>query len=236
MKWGDRYSADYANRLYSAVRRNLDGALRFICYTDDSRDIAPEIETHPLPGINIPDRVSITGWRKLSIWRDDLRELDGDILFLDLDIVVTGALDPFFEFSPGAYCVIENWTQLGRNIGNTSVFRFPAKRYAKIFDAFNKDPEAVLRVHDIEQKYISAEIPEQKFWPADWCQSFKANLLPRFPMNWLTAPRLPAAARVVAFTGHPDPHEARDGVWPAPFYKRIYKHVRPTPWIAEHWR
>ena len=50
------------------------------------------------------------------------------------------------------------------------------------------------------------------------------------------AATLPASTKVVAFTGKPDPDEARDGRWEAPWYKKIYKFVRPTPWIAEHWR
>ena len=39
-----------------------------------------------------------------------------------------------------------------------------------------------------------------------------------------------------AFTGKPDPHEAGVGQWPARWYKKLYKHVRPVPWIQEHWR
>ena len=38
----------------------------------------------------------------------------GDVLFLDLDLVITGDLDRFFDFKPGFYCVIENWTQIGK--------------------------------------------------------------------------------------------------------------------------
>jgi len=42
---------------------------------------------------------------------------------MDLDVVVTGGIDDFFDFRPEAtYCVIENWTQPGSGIGNTSVF------------------------------------------------------------------------------------------------------------------
>lgn len=236
MKWGARYGAEYAARLYASVRRNLAGDLRFVCFTDDASGLEGDIETAPLPDITLPAHVAWTPWRKLSVWRDGLAGLSGDVLFLDLDIVITGALDPFFEFHPGEYCVIRNWTQPGEKIGNTSVFRFPAGRYGRIFERFNADPEAVLRAYEIEQHYISAEIPEQKFWPPEWCASFKHSLLPRFPMNWLRAPALPPGCRIAVFTGHPDPHEARDGVWPAPLHKRLYKHVRPTPWIAEHWR
>ena len=31
----------------------------------------------------------------------------GDVLFLDLDLVITGNLDRFFDYKPGNYCVIE---------------------------------------------------------------------------------------------------------------------------------
>jgi hypothetical protein len=75
------------------------------------------------------------------------------------------------------------------------------------------------------------------FWPQPWCLSFKHSLLPRWPLNFFLIPKLPEGTKVVAFTGKPDPHEARDGHWPvtAP-WKRLYKHVRATPWVAEHWR
>jgi hypothetical protein len=47
---------------------------------------------------------------------------------------------------------------------------------------------------------------------------------------------LPRDAKIVAFTGRPDIDEARDG-WSDPrWYKKLYKRVRPTPWIADHWR
>ena len=98
------------------------------------------------------------------------------------------------------------------------------------------DPEAVLKRWRIEQQYISDLIPQQNFWPREWCLSFKHSILPPFPVNWFKTPELPADARIVAFTGHPDPDEALEGKWPAPWYKRHYKHVRPTLWIGEHWR
>ncbi len=237
MKWGTRYGPEFVNRLYSAVARNMNRPFRFICFTDDNSDIHTSVETHPLPSITLPDRVAITPWRKLSLWQVPLADIiTGDVLVLDLDLVVTGNLDPFFTYEPGQYCVIENWTQPGKKIGNTSVFRIPVGRFETIFSSFTDDPEKVLSNFRIEQQFISHHIPEQKFWPSKWCLSFKHSLLPPFPINWVKAPQLPSTARIVAFTGHPDPDEARDGHWQAPWYKRHYKHIRPTPWIAEHWR
>lgn len=235
MKWGDRYGPDYVARLRAAVRRNFVGPIRFVCFTDDVSLSLQGVDVHPLPEIQLPDRVASTPWRKLSVWRYPLADLEGDVLFLDLDIVITGNLNDLFAFCPGEYCVIENWTQRGTGVGNTSVFRFHAGKHREIFEEFDRDPEAVLSEFRIEQQYISARLPHQRFWPAEWCVSFKHTLLPPFPLNWVRTPPLPTSARVVVFSGRPDPHEARDGIWPAPLHKRIYKHVRPTPWIAAHW-
>jgi hypothetical protein len=152
-------------------------------------------------------------------------------------VVLTGSIDAFFDFSPGAaFCVIENWTQPGEGIGNTSVYRFRVGSHPEILAAMTRDPDGALRRYANEQTMASRMIPGQVFWPHPWCVSFKHDLLPPFPLNFFRPPELCAEARVVCFTGHPNPDEARDGIWPAPWPKRFYKHVRPTPWIAEHWR
>lgn len=237
MKWGTRYGPEYVNRLRAGIAKYTRRPVRFICFTDDPSGLRPDVEVMPLPPINVPARVeSYKPWPKLSVWQYPLADLSGDILFLDIDMVVTGPLDDFFDYCPGEYCVIENWTQLGQGVGNTSVFRFPAGKYKFIYDDFVRDPEAILTAYKIEQQYISTKIPEGKFWPRDWCLSFKHSCLPKFPMNWFLAPALPAGARLVAFTGKPDPDEAAVGKWPAPWYKRLHKHVRPTPWIMDYWQ
>lgn len=235
MNWGTRYGAEFVNRLYRACVRNMTGEFRFVCFTDSDAGFDAGVDAQPLPPINLPERLAWSPWRKLAVWQAPLAGLEGDVLFLDLDLVITGPLDDFFTHKPSEYCVIENWTQPGAGVGNTSVFRFPVGRYAELFDVFNADPEAVVSKVRIEQQYISQFIDAQHYWPRPWCVSFKHSLMPRFPMNWFKTPQLSPDARVVAFTGHPDPDEARDGHWPAPWHKRFYKHVKPVPWIAQHW-
>ena len=237
MKWGTRYGPEFVNRLFLAVRRNLSRPFIFHCFTDNETGLIDGIVCHPLPPLKLPNHAMWTPWRKLSLWQSPLAGLEaGDLLVLDIDLVITGPLDEFFAFRPGEYCVIENWTKPGKGVGNTSVFRIPIGRYTELYETFVRTPETIMHAHRIEQQYISAFIPEQVFWPREWCLSFKHTLLPRFPLNWVRVPDLPRNARIIAFTGHPDPDEARDGHWPAPWYKRFYKHVRAIPWIAEHWR
>ncbi len=236
MKWGTRYGSEYVNRLYQAIQRQTNRPTRLVCFTDDSSHVNDAVQIEPIPDINLPENVINLPWRKLAIWKYPLADLEGDVLFLDLDLVVTGNLDVLFDFEPGRLCVIENWTQLGQKIGNTSAFRFPVGKYTHIFTRAHENPNTILDTYTIEQLYISREIEDMVFWPRDWCVSFKHNLIPKWPLNFFMAPKLPHETRIVAFTGKPDQDEAIIGKWPVKHWvKRIYKHVRPTPWIEEHW-
>lgn len=237
IKWGKRYGADYANRLSNMIARHTTRPTRLICFTDDASGLDRRILSAPLPPIELPERARWLGWRKVSLFQDGLPHLEGDVLFLDLDVVITGGLDDFFDYRPDeTFCVIENWTQIGSGIGNTSVYRFRVGAHAYLYEMLQAKPEATVAAFPNSQTYISRTVRSKTFWPAPWCESFKHTLMPRWPLNFVQAAPLPATTKVVAFTGKPDPDEARDGRWNAKWYKKIYKHVRPTPWIAEHWR
>ena len=194
------------------------------------------MQIEPIPEINLPEKLVQTPWRKLTMWKVPLADLAGDVLFLDLDLVITGNLDDLFDYEPGRFCVIQNWTQLGKDIGNTSCFRFPVGKYTHIYDDIQINREPILEKYRIEQVYISKEIDDMVFWPVMWCASFKHSLMPKWPLNFFKTPILPADTRIVAFTGKPDQDEAVNGIWPAPWYKKFYKFVKPTPWITEHWQ
>ena len=241
MKWGKAYGVEYANTLHSMVKRNTARPLRFICFTDDAAGLDPGIEALPLPPITLPPSHQWKAWRKISLWQRELAGLSGDVLFLDLDVVVTGSIDAFFDFEPEqTYCVIENWTQMGQGIGNTSVFRLRDRRaHGGLRHADGRSRPRRCASTRNGQTFVSRTISSMTYWPAEWCVSFKHTLIPRWPLNFIKVAPLPADTRVVCFTGLPNPDHARDGIWPSKrnaWWKPLYKHVRPTPWIAEHWR
>jgi hypothetical protein len=174
----------------------------------------------------------------MSLWQHPLSNLKGDVLFLDLDLVITGNLDRFFDYKPGNYCVIENWTQMGQKIGNTSCFRLPIGKYSSVFEKFEKDPEKYWKKYHIEQVYLSNQIKDQVFWPAEWCKSFKHNLLPKWPFRIWQPAKLPKDTSIVAFTGKPDPDDVINGVWPvkkSQIYKKIYKQLKTPQWVRDNW-
>lgn len=94
VKWGTLYGADYVNKLYSGVRRHLpaDLAPRYICFTDDPTDLLPEIEARPLP------TREWTGWWYKAYLFSTAAGLQGRILYLDLDTVLTGSLAPLATY------------------------------------------------------------------------------------------------------------------------------------------
>ena len=239
MKWGNRYDYNYVNNLYKSILKYTQRKTQLICFTDNKHNINKSVICSPLPNIKMPSELSQTPWRKLSVWQHPLKNLKGDILFLDLDLVITNNLDKFFDYKPGTFCVIENWTQIGKGIGNTSCFRFPVKKFKYIFDEFEKNSYLIWKKYHIEQVYISKTIQKQNFWPRNWCQSFKHNLLPMWPFRIWKPANLPNDTSIVAFTGKPDPDDVLKEKWPVPkskFYKKIYKQVKSPDWLIENWK
>src|SRR4051812_2641221 len=98
--WG-HYGEHYVRRLASAVHRNLNEAHRFICFTDTRRHL-PNIEQHPIRDM---DLTRVKGcFARLRLfdpeWQEKLGIAPGDrVVNLDLDLVVTGELDPLFKMS-----------------------------------------------------------------------------------------------------------------------------------------
>ena len=110
------------------------------------------------------------------------------MLFLDLDVVIVDRIDELFSH-PGEFCIIENWTQRGRGVGNSSVYRYRAGAHQEVFERFRADPAKAVREYPNSQTFLSRHVPELTFWPATWCRSFKHDCLPGAP----AAPREPGA-------------------------------------------
>ena len=105
IKWGSKYSAEYVNKLHSMVERNLSLPHRFICLTDDSTGLSSEIETKSLLRKELK-----WSYTKFELFEKKLQDIIGQILFLDLDVVINNSIDDLFLFEPDAEFVgIKDW-------------------------------------------------------------------------------------------------------------------------------
>lgn len=239
LKWGTLYGPEYANRLYAAVKRNLSRPHQFICFTDNPEGLDPGIKTFPIPDVPMPDHNLKSGWRKICLFRKDL-PISGVCLFMDLDLVVTGSLDAFFEFGQlDQIPIIHNWVPWHKSlfrkrpeIGNSSVFRFVANECSFVYEQYLSEQEWALETFWPPQSYLTHCIrPRMIYWPEKWVRSFKRHCTRMFPMNYFLTPKIPEDARIIAFHGRPHPDQAFNGYKG----KKLHHYVRPTPWIGEYW-
>ena len=255
MKWGSYYTADYVNRLYAGVRRNLHLPFRFVCATDDASGLRPEVEAVAFPpDPKVPGRHFPRPWpnifAKLAFFMDGFANLEGPTLFLDIDVLVTGNLDRFFLYRPGEFCIIHNWVERRKHlfrkapdVGNSSCFRFEAGKSNGVWETFLREkdkPDQKERFLLGSQKFQTSAMMQSgkvNWWPADWVCSFKRQLVPLFPLNKILAPWRPSGkASLVVFHGQPDLPQALEGYY-LKYDKPVKPHLtcKPAKWIMEYW-
>jgi hypothetical protein len=239
MKWGTKYGPEYVNRLYAMVRRHLSGDFNFVCLTDDGQGIRREVQCLPIPPLDLdlaPGQRD-GAWKKLTTFTQDLHGLRGTALFLDVDVVIVGSLDAFFE-QPGEFLIIRDyprfWRFGERVTGNSSVYRFALGAQADVLANFRAHMDAVRAKYRNEQAYLSDFLYRQGklgYWPTGWCPSFKYDGIPAFPTNLWREPFVPKGARVVIFHGECNPPDALAGR-----RNRLFRYIRPANWISKFWK
>jgi hypothetical protein len=260
INWGTKYGPPYINRLYAMVARNMSPPFRFVCFTDNEDGIRAEVECHPLPELDVKMPVGTFGkWPKARLWGPRLADLSGPVLFLDLDMVITGSLDDFFTHGdPDDVILARNPTVPLERLGQTSIFRFPVGKLVPLQQEFAADPQAVADRYQWEQRFVTRRAPGGvKLWPRRWVRVFRRECVRPFPLNYLLEPRLPTGARVVIFPGGLLPSDAILGRWtprhpvggPRAYladlarrrtgesiWRYLRHYIRPTGWVREAWR
>lgn len=244
IKWGTAFGPGYVNRLYSGVRRNLSVPVRFCCMTDVAEGLHPDIEVLALPkepfakerdaALAVANRQG--AMRKVSLFRPGvIPGLRGPVLGFDLDVVITGALDPLLDHAPGKVAMRHDWVEArkGRPTGHGSVFRFDPARHGYLYEDLAAAPYAeVQTARGSEQRYTSHKAMDRgdfAYLPEAWVASFKHDCYAPWPRNLWRAPRLPGEARVVCFHGRPKMSEALLG------YRHAIRGCPPCNWVQEHW-
>lgn len=261
INWGTKFGPPYVNRLYAMVARNLTPPFSFTCFTDRDEGIRPEVRCAPLPPLDVEMPTGTKGiWPKARLWGPRLGDLTGPVLFLDLDLVVVGSLDPFFEAGAEEDVILaRNQSTPFEKLGQTSCFRFPVGKLLPLQEKFIADPQGTADRYRFEQRFVTREAPGGiGFWPKPWVRHFRIDCARALPINFFLPPKLPEGARVVIFPGGLLPPHAIAGHW-GRHYKPLppWEHVRaafargpkPDPalsflrhymiapdWVGEAWR
>lgn len=259
IKWGTKYGADYVNKLYGMVARHTTPPFRFICFTDKTDGIRNEVECQGLPPLDIPMPTNTLGkWPKSRLWSKTLGNVSGTVLFIDLDVVIVGSLDVFFDYGePQDVILSYNPSNPLERLGQTSCFRFQVGSLVSLQEKFRADPQGIADKYRFEQRFVTRNAPGGvKLFPRSWVIHFRRKCRQPFPLNYFKPPVLPKDAKIVIFPGDLYPQNAIDGRYnkvsadnPRKHLKQLLtlkklkhpiRHLRhfilPTPWVAEHWR
>lgn len=209
LKWGTKYGPEYVNILDAMVRRNVQlEPYDFVCFTDDARGINPWIRTAPLP-YDGPE-----WWGKMGLYRPEVPGIRTErLLFLDLDVVITGSLDPLLrhdaDFALAKDWPTGSWPNHERDRhGNTSVILLRVGAAAWIWDRYRAEG------HPHHEKSGDQEWINEKFFgvpellPEHYVKSYKLHAL-----QGNTAPD----CMVTLFHGLPKPPDC--GGWVKEYWK-----------------
>lgn len=233
MKWGDKYAPEYVNKLYGMIERNLSRPFLLTCFTEDAEGIRDEVNIAELPSIGLPEGEPERGWLKLATFQKTLAGLEGEVLFLDVDVVIVGSLDDFFEYD-AEFAICFDEKKKKQKIGNSSVYRFRIGEHTDILEYFQDNFRSVQNSVRNEQAYLSNCMNDKgilNFWPKAWCPSYKYHCMHKWPFSYFKDSFIPKGAKVLIFHGHPEPHEAINGIT-----TKWYRPVRKTKWIEKYWR
>lgn len=209
VKWGRKYPGAWVVKLRNMVARNLTVPHRFVCFTERPVD---GIECRPLPS-DLP-----TWWSKVGLFRPGL--FDGDVLYLDLDLVITGSIDglvalleqdrtQLWALDDFGYPLTNPRKGIGpdmrRQLGgdgtvNSSVMMWHGSACRAVWDDFT--PAKMDEVHG-DQNWIT-----QALWP-------RVNLI---PTGWASSYKYGGRGVIRVFHGNPKPDQV------------------PDAWVDECWR
>ena len=216
LKWGDKYSPDYVNKLYNMVQRYLKLDHEFICFTDNTTGINPEIRTERLP------ELPVQGWWYKPYFLSNELPIKGTLLFLDLDVVIFRNIDNLFTYYPGRFCIIRdfnrsirsNWDRM-----NSSVFRVEIGTYDTQWQDFKKQTRSHLVKNRGDQDWMHRQIRDHIFWPDEWIQSYKWEMRNRASLKLVNgkrnfsdneSPVVKATTSIAVFHGDPNPADCTD--------------------------
>lgn len=235
VKWGDLYSHEYVNRLYSMVKRNITIEFDFFCITENSSNIRKEVTCIPCP----------ISWVK-NQWYKESMFVPGTIpermtLYLDLDVVIVSNIDDLIPKDDSLWCISRDFNK--RNVAESipvfhgAVMAFNPKYWYSFFNFF----ESKVKNNEIEMKRgreqpliaLYHHINKHKnlhVYPNNWIWSFKYGHL-RDPITVenqyiYRGYKPPIDGKICSFHGWPNPDEVLN---------LEYIDNQKVNWITENW-
>jgi hypothetical protein len=201
--WGSLYGSHYVDRLASGVERNLGNHTFTVCGPPPE-----DMHLTAIPGCLARLRTFDPNWQR-SMGFDA-----GDkILCLDLDLIVTGSLEPLFNRQE-PFVILQGANSRNPCKFNGSVWLLEAGYRPDVWEDFTVAAarKAKFWKYPEDQAWFEHMMPDASaYGPKDGVFAFQKP-------GWPSGESLPRGARIVAFPGARDPSQ--------------FEHL---PWVRDHW-
>ena len=209
--YGDKYKVDYVKKLYNMVQRNTKVPHNFICFTD-STSIQRQLKTFSIEFRQFK-RFDFDGWfNKLQLFSPD-SNLEGNTLYMDLDVVITDNIDCFYTYETQLDFVGMNDFNPVSGVWNSSIMKFKQTTlHGRIWHKFMSNRPEYLRKFPGDQNLISDLIKNGHAcgsFPDSWTQSYKwydRSGTRYSKQDWTYEHN--GESLVSVFHGQPNPHES----------------------------
>jgi len=185
VKQGTKYSADYVNRLYKMVDRNIrwtgNGSItfgnpfNFYCYTDDPKGL-----NAPIIPIKIESGLE-KWWPKIDCLGMFNNEHDINILF-DLDVIILNPLQRLMAVKTRTVSVLYAQWKEGYvaprarekfpTLYNSSIMKWEGNQGKEIYDYFQKHKDMILFKYAGVDRYLFNEPVEVDLLPTSIAYSY----------------------------------------------------------------
>ena len=206
--WGTKYPTIYVQNLYNMVKRNLTVPFTFTCFTDHvklQKLVQGDIRVRSMPYHNFKG-----WWNKMTLFSPKAN-LQGEILYLDLDLVILENIDCLLSFEKNKCCFINDFNK-SKYYFNSSVMRFnnnimtehvwdPYVKHRNTYDKMLGDQNVITQLIKRTKHYA--------IYPDEWTFSYKwyDRKKPRYKKKDHTYELRPNT-KIAVFHGKPNPHES----------------------------
>lgn len=212
-KWGTLFGAEYVNKLYNSIQRNVTVPHNFICFTENPDGV--ECETRPFLR-DLP-----TWWYIIGLFNKEHNFTDR-VLYMDLDTVITNNIDHIVSLDTD-FAITEDFYR-PKGLQTTFIMYKPEKyhyMYDKLMELNSSPPPHYMGgTNGFVEKFVPREQVTilQDIFPKEFI-SYKVHIRDKNRYRHNHIPGSLDTAKVICFHGKPRPHEEKE-----------------LPWMREHWK
>lgn len=189
------YTVEYVENLYEMVRKHCPIPFSFVCITPHN-DLPDGVIRMQSP---LSQKHHSGWWHKVGLFSPDLFGPSSRVLYLDLDVVITGSLEEILR-ADDPFCMIENFGPNKAHAAHNSscMLWTPTDRTAEIFMNFSED--VMKHLHGDQCWIWRVMLDDICDFEQHSCVSFKYGRQ-RAQWNWETED-----TSIFVFHGEPKPH------------------------------